>query len=179
MYKLTAYDKFIQVALKYGFSLYGLPKSGQTIEYLPGDDGTYEKGYPRSGPNYIDNGDGTVTDNATGLMWASDGNGLGCNSGVTISWPNAIAWASALNFAGHTDWRIPNIKELLSLLNYSLISPKIDTAYFPSTYGNYYWTSTTDPISTTFAFRVIFASAYVSIGGKATLYYVRAVRGGA
>lgn len=62
---------------------------------------------------FTDNGDGTVTDQATGLMWQQADNGEG------LLWQDALSYAEGLDFAGYTDWRLPNAKELQSLLDYS------------------------------------------------------------
>jgi len=60
------------MAFRKRIELTGLPKTGQTISYVAGDDGDYEAGYVPDGDRFVDNGDGTVTDNATGLMWVKD-----------------------------------------------------------------------------------------------------------
>jgi len=144
---LTAYDKFIQQALKYGFSLFGLPKTGQTTSYRDGDDGDFEKGYPKAPPRFKDNGDGTVTDNATGLMWVKDPSQLGGVWGTPgnpsdMDWFDAIDNSEALDYAGHSDWRLPNIVELGSIVNWSQTNPATYPTYFPNT-QNLYWSSTT------------------------------------
>jgi hypothetical protein len=101
------------------------------------------KGYPTSGyivkKNYVyfvrgntnygindfnDNGDGTVTDNATGLMWSQDDNGDGVNTGPRsgMTWEQALAWVQQKNnerYLGYSDWRLPNAKEMQSILDYS------------------------------------------------------------
>ena len=98
--------------------------------------------------NYVDNGDGTITDNATGLMWqqADDGN--------TRDWENSLSYAEGLSLAGYDDWRLPNAKELHSILDYTRCpdvtnSPAIDPLFsctsFNDPNGNsgqygYYWT---------------------------------------
>jgi hypothetical protein len=104
--------------------------------------------------SFASNGDGTVTDSATGLMWS------GADSGSGMTWQEALAWVQARNAAnhlGHNDWRLPNAKELHTLVNYANApdfngKPAIDTAYFSCTAivnenGEtdypYYWTSTT------------------------------------
>ncbi len=104
--------------------------------------------------SFTNNGDGTITDNATGLMWSRNDSGIGMN------WSNALAWVqtkNTANFLGHNDWRMPNVKELQSILNYSNAPdfnglPAIDTNYFSCTPTNneagqpdypYYWTSST------------------------------------
>jgi len=160
-----------------GGGSYGVPKTGQTTSYVDYDDGYYEKGTPTSGSRFMDNGDGTITDNGTGLMWAKDGNGAGCNSGGALNWTSAIAWADGLTFAGHSDWRLPNVKELQSIADYGRSVPAIDPV-FTKTQSGYYWSSTTRADYTGSAWLVNFNYGYVATGGKTSTYYVRAVRGG-
>lgn len=74
----------------------------------------YVRGNTNYGKNdFVNNSDGTITDNATGLMWMQSDNGSG------ILWENALKYAENLSFAGHTDWRLPDVKELQSILDYS------------------------------------------------------------
>ncbi len=73
--------------------------------------------------NFTDNKDGTITDNATGLMWSQDDSGDGVNTGPRsgMTWEEALAWVeqkNADNYLGHSDWRLPNAKEMQSILNY-------------------------------------------------------------
>jgi len=175
---LTAYDKFIQQALKYGFSLFGLPKTGQTIVYSAEDDGDIQAGYPKSGARFVDNGDGTITDKATGLMWPADSNGVGCNGGASKTWTTAMTWARGLVFAGYSDWRLPNVYELQSIINYARINPCIDTTFFLNTKDKYYWSSTTKLDQTTYKMPVHFGAGYSYWGSYACSNYLRAVRGG-
>ncbi len=66
--------------------------------------------------NFVDNSDGTISDRATGLMWASD------DSGVGMNWEESLAWAetkNSLSYLGYGDWRLPNIKELQGIVDYS------------------------------------------------------------
>ncbi len=113
------------------------------------------RGVPNASANsFTNNGDGTITDTSTGLMWASADNGSG------LLWPAALAWVqerNAAGYLGHSDWRMPNAKELQSLVNYANApdyngKPAIDTAFFSCTVITneggkadfpYYWTSTT------------------------------------
>lgn len=74
--------------------------------------------------DFVDNGDGTVTDRATGLMWSQD------DSGEAINWLAALAYAEAATIAGYDDWRLPNIKELQSIVDYSGAFPAMDTSVF-------------------------------------------------
>jgi len=63
--------------------------------------------------NFVNNGDGTITDNATGLMWMQNDNGSG------ILWESALSYAENFTYAGFSDWRLPDVKELQSILDYS------------------------------------------------------------
>ncbi len=101
-----------------------LPKTGQTTSYEDFDDGYYKKGW-EDGDRFTDNGDGTVTDNATGLMWPKDLTGAAANNGEYVRWQEAIDFAEALDFAGHQDWRLPNILELQSIVDRETCGPGI------------------------------------------------------
>ena len=76
----------------------------------------FVRGNPAYGANsFSDNGDGTITDSATGLMWSQDDSGQG------MDWGSALAWVqqkNAENHLGHSDWRLPNAKELQSIVDY-------------------------------------------------------------
>jgi hypothetical protein len=110
-----------------------------------GQDGEIQAGTARS---YTDNSNETISDNATGLMWQKCINGLSgadCTTGTAtkLTWSNAIANCEGLATAGHTDWKLPNINELSSLVDYSTTSPAINRTYFPNTAVNDdYWSST-------------------------------------
>jgi hypothetical protein len=76
--------------------------------------------------NFADNGDGTITDRATGLMWSQDDNGS------AVAWQQALAWVQAQNAAGylgHDDWRLPNAKELQSILDYTRAPDAVDPSH--------------------------------------------------
>ncbi|MBI5375601.1 MAG: DUF1566 domain-containing protein [Candidatus Schekmanbacteria bacterium] len=90
-----------------------LPMTGQTMIYAAGDDGDLEKGVAWPNPRFSDNENGTVTDNLTGLMWVKS------PDSTERSRSDAIAYCDSLTLAGHTDWRLPNRKELRSLVDYS------------------------------------------------------------
>ncbi len=84
---------------------------------------------------FVDNGDKTVRDESTGLTWQQE-------TVVEKEWEDAIAYCDSLVLANKNDWRLPNIKELLSLFDYSREDPAINTDVFPSTSQDYYWAST-------------------------------------
>ena len=152
-----------------------------------GDDGDLELGAARS---YTDNGDGTITDNVTGLMWEKLCDGAGCptvnDKDTTYTWANAfavkIADLNTVNFAGHNDWRLPNINELQTLANYGTFNPAIDPAFNNGvdsfTQSSRYWSSTTSASSTSSAWIVFFINGTVSFNIKTNNLFVRAVRGG-
>ena len=124
-------------------------KTGQTISYRTGDDGYYEAGNSSPGPRFTDNGDGTVTDLQTGLMWLKNA----C-AWHTPTWSTAVDDCQTYAGAGYSDWRLPNISELQSLLNYGTNSPPLPIGHpFSNTslYGAW-WSSTTVPGNTTVAF---------------------------
>lgn len=127
---------------------------------------------------FVDNGDGIVTDTQTGLMWVKDGNSEGCNNGKSLTWEQAIKFCNKLKFAGYSDWRLPTINELQSIVNYGTYNPSIDTSYFPNTKDNYYWSATTYVYSTGYAWYVYFGNGYVTYNDKTSYDYVRPVRGG-
>lgn len=83
----------------------------------------YVRGNTQYGKNdFRDNGDGTVTDRATGLMWMTVDSGklkAGRGRDGRMNWQEALAWAEGLEYAGHSDWRLPNVKELQSIVDYT------------------------------------------------------------
>lgn len=91
--------------------------------------------------NFVDNGDGTISDLSTGLMWMMDDNGEG------VEWEDALAYSEDLDFAGYDDWRLPDVKELQSIVDYSGTYPAIDDELFncselEENENYYFWTST-------------------------------------
>lgn len=154
-----------------------LPKTGQTTSYLPGDDGDYKKGDPAS-PWFVDNGDGTITDRATQLMWVKDGTGAGCNNGAKVNWIDTLTFCNGLEFAGYSDWRLPNQKELQSIVDFSRETPALDPLFINSA-EDYYWSSTTQVDNTGVAFTTRSVNGYYGVGSKEYAnQYVRPVRGG-
>ncbi len=99
--------------------------------------------------NFIDNGDGTISDLATGLMWQQ------ADEGLTLDWHDALEYAENLELAGYSDWRLPNAKELQSIVDYTrspqtTASPAIDPLFFTTEITDpdenaqypYFWTGT-------------------------------------
>ena len=138
--------------------------------------------------NFVDNGDQTVTDNATGLMWMKDDSQTGMN------WEASLAWAqtkNAANFLGHNDWRLPTTKELQSIVDYTRCkdytnSPAIDPVFTctqitdegGSANWPFYWANTThlDNMGGTY---VAFGEAlgWMKMPPTATYYTLKDVHG--
>ena len=117
---------------------------------------------------------GIVTDNATGLQWQDDYSDNGDNIKYT-TWIGAINYCEALSLGGYSDWRLPNKKELLSIVDYDKYDPAIDTV-FTHTASDYYWSSTTHAGYTDLAWFVFFGNGFTDYSGKSDDYYVRCVR---
>jgi hypothetical protein len=202
--------------------------SGQTTSYVLNDDGAIKAGAALS---YTDNGDGTITDNNTGLMWEkkvmldftqnrdnphdadncyqwsgycddSDeecGTCLDCSicKNCSVSDATVYQWVAELNaanFAGHNDWRIPNVRELQSILDYGHFSPIVAPAFNGAscgtsctdmtspacscTQGESYWSSTTSAYDAIDAWSVSFYDGSNLDDWKSNCNHVRAVRGG-
>jgi hypothetical protein len=185
-----------------------VPKTGQTTTYMLGDDGDLGAGIDWPSPRFTKNGDGTVTDNLTGVIWLEDAN---CDGQMT--WEAALTYANTL-FDGSTthsgtnsdcgladgslagDWRLATIAELLSMPNYGFHTPTI-----PDTEGSgqwsegdpfinlqvaanpdAYWSSTSYPHPTASDWAYVIYSRYGYSGlidkTESTFHYVWPVRGG-
>ena len=175
------------------------PYSGINDPEIPcagtGQDGDFQTGVARS---YTDNGDRTITDNATGLMWEKLVNQDSAPNTSDVHdadnpynpWTAAfqkVAELNAANFAGHSDWRLPNNKELRSLVFFGRSSPSIDSAFNnvganSRTRPGTYWSSTTFPSQPFQAWSVGFTTGVSSLIPKTSAAnnfccFVRAVRG--
>lgn len=102
---------------------------------------------------YVVHDDATVTDTLTGLMWAQctvGRSGENCATGedTKFDWQAALQAATDANWANHRDWRIPNVNEYRSLVNYSCRSPSINLNVFPNVQSrnNFYWTAEIDTL---------------------------------
>ena len=161
-----------------------VPQTGQTTSHADYDDGYYEMGVICREPRFTDNGDGTVTDNCTGLIWLKNADRFGPQN-----WANALASCSGLADDGTDlkdgsqagDWRTPNLRELQSLIDYGQQDPALPVGHpFINQQTYFYWSSTSqagDPYN--YAFLVYFNTGNVERYLKTnSIFYVTCVRDG-
>jgi hypothetical protein len=153
----------------------GVPKTGQTRKYMAADDGDLRIGKPWPAPRFAENGDGTVTDRLTGLMWtrnADKANGI-------KDWEQAISEAVTCTEGGFSDWRLPNRNELESLIDLGNYDPALPNGHpFTGVQSSYYWTSTTPANNEDHAWVIQFYIGLVTHDDKGGSHYVWYVRGG-
>ena len=150
-----------------------LPDTGQSEDYstIFGEDSDYSINLP----SFSDNDDGTITDNNTGLLWQKD------DDDVQKNWETAITYCTDLTLGGYSGWRLPNVQELQSIvdygINYSGNIPVVNGTYFPNTKSALYWSSTVGAFNTERSWHVSFTSGQVDRSDKSQVRYVRCVQG--
>lgn len=139
---------------------------------------------PASTPfvDFTDHADGTVTHERTGLMWKQCLEGqseVGCVAGspTSFTWQQALQYANTHTFAGHNDWRLPNIKELSSIVEERCYSPAINLEVFPADPGSDVWSGSPDIYSYN-AWYVYFYDGNDGSYYRNGSLWVRLVRGG-
>ena len=168
-----------------------VPKTGQTTSYGTRDDGALEKGVTWPSPRFTDNGDGTVTDNLTRLIWLKNANCFGARTWTAaLSDANGLAAGSCGLTDGSSagDWRLSNMLELKSLIDYSVVSPGLPNTAgtgkwsegdpFTGVTSDSYWSSTTYADDTVRAGLTHLANGASGHGDKTSAHYVWPVRGG-
>jgi hypothetical protein len=144
--------------------------TGQTTSFAAGDDGDLEKGVASPDPRFTDNLNGTITDNLTGLIWLKDANCFGART-----WALALSDVNGLNTGecGLTDgsvagdWRLPNLRELQSLVDYGQFNPALPLGHpFTNFQASFYWSSTTDAGNSGAAWDVVFSIGFNGNSGK-------------
>lgn len=167
-----------------------LPRTGQTTCYdangiaidcaNTGQDGDKQAGIAWPSPRFTDNRDGTITDHLTDLVWLKDANCTDTAGGIArdgglLNWPSALTWSNNLasgkcglsdnSVAG--DWRLPNINELRSLVDYSRHDPDLPAGHpFSNVQSIWYWSSTSNPVYTGGAFNVGMSRGSIHFTGK-------------
>jgi hypothetical protein len=127
--------------------------------------------------SYIDNGDGTVTDTITSLVWQQ------VDDGQARTWQNALKYCEDLDLANETDWRLPNLRELQSIVDDARYNPAINPAFRCSQhpFPPYYWSGSTYANSPNFAWAVNHYGYAINSQNKSTSIdqmFTRCVRGG-
>lgn len=188
-----------------------VPKTGQTKCYdasgteidctNTGQDGDLRKGVARPNPRFTDNNNGTVTDNLTGLIWLKN-----ASCGGEMTWANALTWSKGLHDGCTTcggtngdcglsdssvagNWRLPNIMELLSLIDWGYYDPTLSNAAGTAKWtdgdpftgvqsSGGYWSATTYLSNTTFAQQLYLVDGFIGYDSKAFTIYVWPVRDG-
>ncbi len=160
-------------------------QTGQTTSYYTNDDGALQKGEAWPGTRFTDSGANTIEDNLTGLMWAKDMSVPTVSSctGGAMNWQNALTYVSCLNsidYLDYSDWRLPNRKELLSVVDRGQNSPAFPSGYpFTGYSASNYWSSSSVIASANAAWDIHFKMGNVYYADKEILFNVWPVRSGA
>jgi len=142
---------------------------------------------PASNPDSIytsDNTNGTVSDSRTGLMWKKCSEGQSWSGGTCSGSAAGYTWSDALKrtvtdrTANYNDWRLPNYKELRSLVEECRFNPAINDTLFPNTPSSSFWSGSPNASFSSNAWSVSFDYGYANIYDRSYGYYVRLVRAG-
>lgn len=168
-----------------------VPKTGMTTSEGTGDDGDLERGVTWPNPRFLDNLDGTITDNLTGLIWLKNANCFGQRT-----WSQALSDCNGLasgqcdltDSSNVGDWRLPNIKEMQSLIHFGYINPSVPNTAgtgkcsagdpFNSLQSFSYWSSTAYIYSTVDAWGMAISNGDDHLFDKDFPFFVLPVRGG-
>ena len=132
--------------------------------------------------DFVDNGDGTITDSDRGLMWMQCSLGQTYDAGECsgdaseLTWQQALQAAHGYEFAELTGWRLPNIKELATITERACVRPSINETLFPSTQSDDYWTSTPSMFDADRAWVIAFFNSSNSLKDKELFVFSRLVR---
>lgn len=138
--------------------------------------------YSTPSDDFVNNGDGTVTHLATGLMWlqcslGQEPFGQACSGNAdSYNWQDALSQNNT-SYAGYNNWRLPDIKELTSIIEQRCESPSVNESIFPNTPVGGFWTSSPDANQSKNAWFVSFGIGHVGSANKRfDVNYVRLVR---
>lgn len=165
----------------YGTGKFLPARTGLVTSYYANDDAVKRKGYTGGYTNtdgswngstrFTDNGNNTVTDNVTGLMWTKD-----ANQGYS-PWYAAVTNAPKCTTGGYSDWRLPNFTELQSLVDYNTDNPVLPSGHpFQNVQNSFYWTSTTYMNNINLGYLIFMSIGWESVASKTGNAYVIYVR---
>jgi hypothetical protein len=153
-----------------------LPKTGQTVSYVYGDDGTYKigaSGAYAAADRFRDHGNGTITDRQTDLMWLQT-----AAPSAATNWAAAVLFCNEMNYGGYSDWRLPHVRELSSFFDYGEATSVVPTEFplmnVQTNLG--YWTSTTAAGNTNLAWVFLLQEGGSMMSPKDSLRYFLPVR---
>ena len=180
MSKFTPFSLFIRQALLYPLISPFLPAEADVkkgVSYANSQKtGTLANvNYPAD-QQFVDNGDGTISDLATGLMWVQNAADAGGNYGTGKQWAAAVTFCDNLIFAGHNDWRLPTRKELDTIVDTSRANPAINTDYFFNILSLQYWTITPYISLANYIWYVMFSTGTSGPVVKTATYRILPVR---
>jgi hypothetical protein len=147
------------------------PDTGQTQDFTPtfGEDSDYTI----NPPTYTDNSDGTVTDENTKLMWQKE------DDDIKRGQEDSVIYCEDLLLDGYTDWRVPDLQELYSIVNLGKSIPVIDEEFFPNTNFSFWSSSVASEFAygKGYAWFADFFGGNISAENTGNYHYVRCVRG--
>lgn len=147
---------------------------------------TCDAGNPERKPGrFDDNGDGTVTDTRSRLMWMRCARGQHWHAGACAGQAERLTWQSARQAAVdvnrraemfYNDWRVPQIHELATIAELRCVNPRVDLSVFPGTLADWYWTASVRPSSSDEGLALSFGAEGFRRGAMTEAVYVRLVR---
>lgn len=143
-----------------------IPMAGDDKPTLPA--GRVAADSPDEGDYYVTAN--TAIDHATGLEWMRE------DDNTQMQWAVAVGYCGTLTHGGHSDWRLPTVNELMSIVDYAAFNLLIDASVFPNTNPEY-WSASSTAENSSLAWRVLFNNGDVDAVPKTYGYYVRCVRG--
>lgn len=156
----------------------GLSKTGQTVSYVSEDDGDLEDGWWLSRLNannrnrFVEkefvSGEVVILDLATGLMWPKAWDGRATNFGGAVTWSLALGYAGVLDYGGFDDWHVPNLIEYVSIVDFELSAPNIQSVFTGVDATKYHWTNSTVKYNTLWAYLIAYGLYFICTYGIKT-----------
>lgn len=148
-----------------------LLQTDQNVSYIDYDDYYYKKGKTKAYSEIVEGSERAVEENSTKLVWQKE------DDDIARDWDSAVSYCENLTYIGKSNWRLPNIEELMFLTNKSKNNPSINSNYFTNTKSSKYWSATTLVGDDNYAWIVDFSDGDDSwLNKKDYQLYVRCVR---